>query len=108
MDFFVAGGGGASAGLVQISDRGQGTDADNRIRRQLFMDAASNEITVFRASFGETSSGSAVLTTISSAGIYDGGGHHIRVQIDPGTTNTAWSIYIDGCLRRPALWPASS
>ncbi|MFJ4785515.1 hypothetical protein [Streptomyces sp. NPDC088794] len=98
VDFFIAGGGDGSAGTFQISDRGQGTDADNRIRLQLVFDAVGGGITVFRASFGETSSSSALLVSIADAGIYDGGGHHIRVQVNPGATNTDWAIYIDGVL----------
>ncbi|KUN92029.1 hypothetical protein [Streptomyces caeruleatus] len=99
VDFFMGGGGEISNGTWSINDRGAGTDSDNRYRVQLSYDATTNEITVLRSMFGETSSGGLVLTTITSAGIFDGRGHHIRVTIDPLATTTDWAVYIDGVQR---------
>ncbi|WP_405841631.1 hypothetical protein [Streptomyces sp. NBC_01518] len=96
VDFFMGGGGDGSAGTFEINDRGAGTDADNRIRIQLSYDAVSNDITIFRGAFGETSSSSALLTSVSNPGIYDGSGHHIRFSADPGATSTGWEIFVDG------------
>ncbi|GAA0348736.1 hypothetical protein PV735_31565 [Streptomyces turgidiscabies] len=100
VDLFLSGGGQGAAGTFEINDRGAATDADNRIRIQLAFDAVANEITVFRASLGETSSSSALLTTISTAGIFnDAQPHHVRVALDPGATDTGWEIFTDGVSR---------
>lgn len=99
VDFFVGGGGAGTAATMEINDRGAGTDADNRYRMQLSLDAVDNDITIFRNSFGETSSSSSLLTSITSVGIYDGRAHHIRVSIDPGASSTDWAVYVDGVQR---------
>lgn len=99
VDFFVAGGGDGTAATMEINDRGAGTDADNRYRIQLSLDAVDNDITIFRSSYGETSSSGSLLTSITSVGIYDGRAHHIRVSIDPGVSSTDWAVYVDGVQR---------
>lgn len=99
VDLFMGGGGEVANGTIEINDRGAGTDTDNRYRMQLSYDAVANSITVLRSMFGETSSSGLVLTTITSAGIFDDRGHHIRVTIDPLATTTDWAIYIDGVQR---------
>jgi hypothetical protein len=100
VDLFLSGGGQGAAGTIEINDLGAYTDADNRIRLQLSMDANSNDIDVFRASLGDTSSSSALLTTISSAGIFnDDRPHHVRVTVDPGGSTSTWEIFLDGVSR---------
>lgn len=99
IDYFIGGGGDGASGTFEINDRGAGTDSDNRYRIQVAFFGNDNEISVYRGAFGETASSGVLLTTITSAGIYDGRGHHIRVTIDPLATTTDWSIYIDGVQR---------
>lgn len=99
VDMFMGGGGEISNGTWDINDRGAGTDSDNRYQIWLSYDATSNEITVGRSMYGETSSGGLVLTHITNAGIFDDRGHHIRVTIDPLVSSTDWTIYIDGVQR---------
>lgn len=100
VDLFLSGGGAGAVSTFEINDRGAATDADNRVRIQLFCDASTDEITVFRAFIGETSSSSGVLTTITDAGIFnDTQPHHVRVAFDPGVTNTGWQIFTDGVSR---------
>ncbi|NEB00632.1 hypothetical protein [Streptomyces sp. SID13726] len=97
VDFFLSGGGEGANGVLEINDRGAGTDADNKIRIQILMDGSIDEITVFRALLGETSSSSTSLGSVSPTGIFnDNQPHHIRVSLDPGTTNTTYAIYLDG------------
>ncbi|EPD56350.1 hypothetical protein [Streptomyces sp. HGB0020] len=100
VDLFLSGGGVGAAGTVEINDLGAYTDEDNRIRFQLFMDASTDSMSVFRASLGDTSSSSALIGSISSAGIFnDGQPHHIRLTVDPGATNSDWAVYLDGVSR---------
>jgi len=99
VDFFLAGGGEIGGGVFEITDRGAGTDSDNRYRLQLAFFPDDDEITVIRGAFGETSSSGAILTDIASPGIYDERGHHIRVTIDPLATTTDWYVYVDGVQR---------
>ena len=100
VDIFMSGGGQGSAPLLEINDLGAYTDADNRIRFQLSMDANGNSISVFRASLGETSSSSSLIASISSANIFnDALPHHVRLTVDPGATNSTWAVYLDGVSR---------
>ncbi|MGW3936435.1 hypothetical protein [Streptomyces phaeochromogenes] len=45
----------------------------------------------------ESSSSTALLTTISDPGIYDGGVHHLRLSVaSDGGSGLTWALYIDG------------
>ncbi|MCI3272152.1 hypothetical protein [Streptomyces cylindrosporus] len=100
VDVFLAGGGQGAAGTLEINDRGAYTDADNRIRFQVSMDAYTDSISVYRGSLGETSSSSSLIASISSAGIFnDGLPHHIRLTVDPGATDSTFAVYLDGVSR---------
>jgi len=100
VDFFTSGGGEGSAALLEINDQGPGTDTNNKVRIQFLMDASTDDITVFRALLGDTSSSSAVLGHITPAGIFnDSQPHHIRISLDPGATDTTYAMYLDGVSR---------
>ncbi|MEV7282880.1 hypothetical protein [Streptomyces sp. NPDC093111] len=82
-----------------IYDRGAGTDADNQISYSILMQAPLNQIIITRNASGATSSSTALLVTITNAGIFDNKPHHLRFKVDtttPGTT--PWSLWIDGVL----------
>lgn len=85
-----------NAGVFEMRDRGAGTDADNQVYFQLSLDTVDNDITIFRVSRGDTSSSSSLLTSVTNVGIYDGAMHHIRFSVDPGATDSVWTIYVDG------------
>ncbi|MFI6334125.1 hypothetical protein [Streptomyces sp. NPDC050535] len=85
-----------NAGVFEIRDRGAGTDADNVVFFTLSLDTVDNDITIFRASRGDTSSSSSLLTSVTDVGIYDGNMHHIRFSVDPGVSSSVWTIYVDG------------
>jgi hypothetical protein len=57
-----------------------------------------DRLSVIRHSEGETTSSTALLQNIDNTGIYTEAPHHIRLSIDPGATDTLWSVYIDGAL----------
>ncbi|MEV0112359.1 hypothetical protein AB0H77_03745 [Streptomyces sp. NPDC050844] len=45
----------------------------------------------------ESSSSTALLTTVSNPGIYDGGVHHLRLSVaSDGGSGLTWALYIDG------------
>lgn len=82
-----------------ISDFGDGSDADPRINWTLDLDVSANQVKLTTASIGNTSTSSALQATISSAGIFDGMLHHIRLQTSVSGANGPYVIYIDGVSR---------
>lgn len=98
VDFSLAG---VTTGDVDIliADRGAATDADPRIGWYLALMPGTNEVDLFVSSVGETSSSSTFLATVTNAGIFTGGPHHIRLKVVPGGASTAWTVYLDGVSR---------
>ncbi|MFD4527861.1 hypothetical protein ACFWP7_28805 [Streptomyces sp. NPDC058470] len=96
VDFLYSSEAPGNTGVFEIRDRGAGTDANNLVYFQLSMDTNDNDITVFRASQGETSSSSSLILTGVGAGIYDGAMHHIRFSVDPGVADSTWEMFVDG------------
>ncbi|WP_406336650.1 hypothetical protein OG814_33370 [Streptomyces zaomyceticus] len=86
---------------LQAVDRGAGTDADNRLGFTVDMDADGNQILVSVVAAGTTSSSSTLLTTLASPGIFDDLPHHVRLTVipQPGLSNSAWTLYVDGVSR---------
>jgi hypothetical protein len=82
-----------------ITDRGNGVAGNTRQTWYLAFILGSNEIRLTGSSADDVSGSSTLLTSITSAGIFDDGMHHIRLTITPGGSNTAWDIYVDGVLR---------
>ncbi|MGW1796955.1 hypothetical protein ACWCQN_13310 [Streptomyces sp. NPDC001984] len=99
VDAFLSGGGIPSSGQVFVSDRGAGTDADNRVSIQILFTGNLDRLTVIRQSDGDTGSSQALLANIDGVGIYNEDPHHIRLSIDPQASQTLWSLYVDGTLR---------
>ncbi|MET9965644.1 hypothetical protein ABZZ80_06885 [Streptomyces sp. NPDC006356] len=99
VDFFLAGGGEIGGFTFEITDRGAGTDAENRYVFSVSSFPTFDELSVNRGAWGETSSSGALLTNIASPGIFDDRAHHFRLSIDPLATSTDWAVYIDGVQR---------
>lgn len=81
---------------VQIVDRGDHTDADPTIAWTVTLLAGTDEVELFVASIGETTTSSATPATITGAGIFDGQPHHIRLTISNTGADADYVIYIDG------------
>ncbi|GHH83873.1 hypothetical protein [Streptomyces capitiformicae] len=96
VDYFFATAAQGDCGTFSIYDRGANTDADNLVYFQIGCDQGSDDLTVFRFSQGETSSSFALISTVTSPGVFDGLMHHIRFTMDPGGSDSVWAIYIDG------------
>ncbi|MFE5544556.1 hypothetical protein ACFQ71_12140 [Streptomyces sp. NPDC056534] len=100
VDFTVSG---LTAGSVdlQVVDRGAGTDTENRLGFTMELDPAGNQITTTVVAAGATSSSSTLLANTPSPGIFDDQPHHVRLRVipQPGSGNSAWSVYVDGVLR---------
>ncbi|WP_431997793.1 hypothetical protein [Streptomyces fungicidicus] len=97
VDLFLSGGGIPAAGQVAITDRGAGTDAENRTTIRMIFTGSLNQLTVVRESAGDTSSSSGLLANLPAA-IYDEQPHHLRLTIDPLVSSTDWYVYVDGVL----------
>lgn len=96
VDYFFATAAQGDCGTFSIYDRGANTDADNLVYFQIGCDQGSDELTVFRFSQGDTSSSFALISTVTSPGVFDGQMHHIRFTMDPGGSDSVWTVYIDG------------
>jgi hypothetical protein len=56
-----------------------------------------NEVQLRVVEWLESTSSTALLTTISDPGIYDGGVHHLRLSVaDDGSGGMTWELFIDG------------
>ncbi|GAQ61883.1 hypothetical protein [Streptomyces scabiei] len=56
-----------------------------------------NQVQVRIVEWLESTSSTALLTTINDPGIYDGGVHHLRLSVaDDGAGGLAWELFIDG------------
>ncbi|MEU6944300.1 hypothetical protein ABZ957_03495 [Streptomyces sp. NPDC046316] len=95
---------------LQATDRGAGSDTDNRLAWNVSLDADSNQILVDVAAIGATSSSVSALSTLAAPGIFDDQPHHIRLKItpQPGSGNTHWALYVDGTLRDFGLYAVVS
>jgi hypothetical protein len=82
-----------------ITDRGNGVVGNTRQTWYLAFILGSDEIRLTGSSADDVSGSSTLLTSITSAGIFDDGMHHIRLTITPGGSNTAYDVYVDGVLR---------
>lgn len=98
VDLFLSGGGNEAAGGFVISDRGAGTDADNRIEFFIVFNGNLDSLATTWTAYGETSSSTSLLTSGASAFVYDINLHHIRLTMDPLATTTDWEMYVDGVL----------
>lgn len=106
VDFFLSGGGKTAAGVFAVYDRGAGTDDDNTVWFQLIFNGNADNLTVLRNSVASESASTALLTTISAAGIYTSRPHHVRISMDPQASSTLWYVYIDGVLRDSGTIPS--
>ncbi|MBJ6633373.1 hypothetical protein [Streptomyces sp. I5] len=105
VDLFLSGGGTPSAGTWTIADGGSGTDTNPQHRINIIFVGTMNQLSIIRETFTADSSSSALMTNIPTAGIFDEQPHHIRLTIDPGSTNTLWYVYVDGALRANGTLP---
>ncbi|MFI2367309.1 hypothetical protein [Streptomyces sp. NPDC018833] len=97
VDMFFAGMGTEQDLLV--TDRGAGVVGNTRQSWYLALVQGSDEIRLTGSSVDDVSGSSTLLTTITGAGVFDEGMHHIRLMVTPGGSNTAWAIYVDGVSR---------
>lgn len=81
---------------ITIADFGDMTDADPRVGWTVGLDVSADQITLFSASVGDTSSSSALQATISTAGVFDGRLHHIRLTTAVSGANSLFTLYVDG------------
>lgn len=84
---------------VVIADYGDLTDADPRIAWSIELDQSANEIALFSVSVGETSSSTALQSTVTGAGVFDGKLHHVRLSTSVNGADGDFEIYVDGVLR---------
>lgn len=79
-----------------IADYGDLSDADPRIGWSFALDQSADQITLTTVSAGETSTSSALQSTITSAGVFDGAVHHIRLTTSVSGANANFEIFVDG------------
>lgn len=96
VDFFYAG---AQDLEVTIADRHAGTDADPRVGWTISLAASTNQVQLTVVSVGDTTSSVSSLLTVSSAGVFDKGLHHFRLNTTASGANAVWNLYIDGVAR---------
>ncbi|MGW0942897.1 hypothetical protein ACWD4O_10145 [Streptomyces sp. NPDC002623] len=98
IDFFLRGGGNESAGVFEILDAGARTDTDNQAEFTLIFDGNGDTLTLTLNMVGESASSASLVMAATTVSIYDENPHHVRITMDPQTTDTAWSVYADGQL----------
>lgn len=93
VDFFYAG----KQDLdVTIADSGDLKTTDPRIGWTIALDVSANQITLTTVSATESTSSSTLQATISSAGVFDGLMHHIRLTTSVSGSNAPYTVYVDG------------
>lgn len=93
---------------LTIGDRGAASDSDPRIGWYLAFAPATDQVALYVSSVSESSSSSALQTTITSAGIFSNAPHHIRLTVTPGGSTSAWEIFLDGVSRATGTYGAVS
>jgi hypothetical protein len=79
-----------------IADYGDLSDADPRIGWSFALDQSADQITLTTVSVGDTSTSSALQSTITSAGVFDGAVHHIRLTTSVSGADATFEIFVDG------------
>lgn len=82
-----------------IADYGELSDADPRIGWTLELDQSADQITLTTVAAGDTSSSLTLQSTISSAGVFDGAVHHIRLTTETTGSDADFEIFVDGVSR---------
>ncbi|MFD3657038.1 hypothetical protein [Streptomyces sp. NPDC058620] len=85
--------------VIEVHDRGRGTESNNRTIWRVYTQAVPNQILIFRETVAADSSSTAFLDTVADPGIFDSRPHHIRFSTTVSGGSTAWNLYIDGALR---------
>lgn len=96
VDFFFAG---KQYADFLIADHGDLSDADPRIGWFIEMDQTTDQITLLTSSVGDTGSSQTLQSTITTAGVFDGSVHHIRLTTVTTGSNADFEIFIDGVSR---------
>ncbi|MFE7947420.1 hypothetical protein [Streptomyces sp. NPDC057426] len=96
VDFFYSG---KQSMDFLIADYGDLTDADPRVGWSIELDVSANEISLVTVAVGETTSSTALQSTIASAGVFDGNLHHVRLTTEVSGSDAPFEIYVDGVLR---------
>lgn len=100
VDHHMIGGGEGAIPSLQVFDTGAGTDAEPTREWALLPDNSFDEIQLRTVDRGETTSSSALLGTVSNAGVGDGSPHMIRLTtLDNGAGATDWAVIVDGVTR---------
>jgi hypothetical protein len=97
VDVYLSGGGTPSSGRLLITDRGAGTDDDNRIELTIIFDGVGDGITATYSAWGDEDFTSGLLGTYTSLGLYTEDPHHLRLRIVPASSSQ-WYLYMDGQL----------
>lgn len=97
VDHVFSGGGTGFANVFEIWDTGPRTDTATQVQWQINPDGAADDIDLFVASLGETTSSSTLVLNVPNADINDQAVHHIRLSTaDDGAGGTDWWLYLDG------------
>lgn len=84
---------------IMLIDNGAGTTASPRATLRLEFNANTDSVALTRTTADDTASSVSLLTNITSAGIFDGQPHTIRLTSRPHPSMQQWWVYIDGVLR---------
>ncbi|GAA2985362.1 hypothetical protein [Streptomyces fulvorobeus] len=82
--------------VLEMHDRGRGTEASNRTIWRIYTQAVPNQILIFRETVAADSSSMAFLATVPDPGIFDDRPHHIRFRTVVSGGATAWWLDVDG------------
>lgn len=97
VDYVFAGGGTGFTITFEVWDNGPRTDTANQVEWILDLDGGDDDIDLFVAAYGETTSGSSLAASATALGINDGAVHHVRLtNADDGGGGTDWWLYVDG------------
>jgi len=97
IDYAVASAGQGNTTGFQIFDSGQQTTTTVETEWRIDTDTYGDTLKLRVTERGDGTSSTALLTTVSAPGIFDGGVHHVRLSIvDNGTGGYTWTVYIDG------------
>lgn len=97
VDHVFAGGGTGFANTFDVWDNGPRTDSEPQVEWTILTGGSPDEVNLLVANWGETTSGSVFVATLTGLGMGDGAVHHIRLSTaDNGSGGTVWTLYVDG------------
>ncbi|MGW0938881.1 hypothetical protein [Streptomyces sp. NPDC002666] len=79
-----------------IRDSGRGSDSDPRTVWNLLLLASTGRVLLTRDVYTTDASSSTALADIEYPALFENRPHHMRLSTSPGSSNTGWTLYVDG------------